>query len=220
MSERPPVDFPWQVHQENIAILGMQGTGKTTLGLSLLKMIPSTPRIIISPINRASWYSAGKEITELKQIESGAYLWAGDNSKHTFEKICEIILDKIPNCVVVIDDLQEYVSKQKVPESFNSLIQSGRNRGICSIWLSPAPNLISNFVLQSAQHIYAFRMNLESQIEWLDRNYFGADAWALLPKERRKKEPVTPGLSDIEIFPKYAYLYRYYQHTENQVYLP
>lgn len=180
-------------------------------------MIPRTPRIIVSPINRDSWQGCGAPVDDVRQLGPGAYLWTGANDAHTFDKICTTIMERIPNCVFVIDDVQEYVRKQAIPKPLNTLIQSGRNRGICSIWLSPSPNLISNYILQSAQHIFAFRMNLESQIEWIQKNYFGPDAYLLLPPERRRK---ATQIQYDGILPPHAYLYRYYAHAENQLYVP
>lgn len=213
-----PIKFNWDLHQENIVILGMQGSGKTTLGNQLLDKIPTAPRIIISPANRSSWERYGHPTDKIQDLRHGAFLWTGPNDKDTFDRICDKIYNSIPNCLLVIDDLQEYVSKQKIPECFNRLIQSGRNRGISNLWLSPAPNLISNYVLQSAKHVFAFKMNLESQIEWLERNYLGSDAWLLLPKERRKKKPNL--YPDMEVLPQFAYLYRFHADQGNQIHIP
>ncbi|MDA8000535.1 MAG: hypothetical protein MPL62_04460 [Alphaproteobacteria bacterium] len=211
------VNFPWTVHQENVLIVGLQGSGKTTQAVKIVQKIPHTPRIIVSPINRQSWMECGEPIDSLDQLGRGAYLWTGANDAATFDKICTIIMDQIPNCVFIVDDIQEYATKYTLPRPLNTLIQSGRNRGICSIWLSPSPNLISNYILQSAQHIFAFRMNMESQIEWIERNYFGPDAYILLPPERRRKK----GSIEFEgILPRHAYLYRYYMDDFNQLYVP
>lgn len=211
------INFDWDVHQENLVFLGMQGSGKTTKAGEILAQIPRTHRIIVSPINRKSWRPFGDPVEKISDLGPGAWLWDGPNDVHTFEKICTVIMDRIPNCVLVVDDLQEYVSKQKIPPAFNSLIQSGRNRGICSMWISPSPNLISNYVLQSAQHIFAFKLNLYSQIEWMERNFFGPDAQILIPPERRTKRPT---IADLAVFPKYAFLYRSYKMDHNELSLP
>lgn len=211
------VDFPWRVYQENLMLIGMQGTGKTTMGTRILGQIPNVPRIIVSPINQAAWRPFGAPTDDLNALGRGAHLWTGPTDAATFDKLCTVIMDRIPNVLFVIDDLQEFVKKQSIPAPFNTLVQSGRNRGICSMWLTPAPSLISNYILQSSQHIFAFKMNLESQIEWVERNFFGPDAWLLLPPERRRKRPV---IAEMDVFPKYAYLYRYYGHDYNQLSVP
>ena len=99
-----------------------------------------------------------------------------------------------------------------MPDHFNRLIQSGRNRGICGIYISPSPNLVNNYILQSCHHVFAFAMNLHSQIEWLEKNYFGVDAQILIPEDKRTKQP---NLKDD--FKKYSYLYRYHANTENHI---
>ena len=124
------VNFEWRVYQENIVILGIMGSGKSTLGTEILNQTRGVPRVIVSPINRETWRAYGAPVDDLKALQGrGAYLWTGDNSIQTFEKICTIILDKIPNCIFIVDDVQEYARKMKIPDAFNTLIQSGRNRG-------------------------------------------------------------------------------------------
>ena len=43
------IDFNWTVFQQNIAILGMQGSGKTTWAKKILDSVPNSPRLIVSP---------------------------------------------------------------------------------------------------------------------------------------------------------------------------
>jgi hypothetical protein len=108
--------------------------------------------------------------------------------------------------VLLVDDVHEFCSKQKMPSNFNTLIQSGRNRGICGMYLSPSANLVNNYILQSCQHIFAFKMKLHSQIEWLEKNYFGNDPEILIAKDlRNPKKPIHLDYS-CDVLPKYSFL--------------
>ena len=215
----PAPQIQWTVYQENIAILGMQGSGKTTHAKKLLDSIFNIPRLIISPQNTMGNYgNYGMPISSISEIENGkAMLWTGDFGKSTIERIANTIMARCSNMVIVIDDIHEYCSKQKMPDNLNRLIQSGRNRGICGIYISPSANLVNNYILQSCQHIFSFKMTLESQIEWLEKNYFGVDAQLLLPKDRRQRQPIIQ--SEFEVLPKFSYLYRYHTDTQNQLFI-
>ena len=208
------IDFNWTVYQQNIAILGMQGGGKTTHAKKILDSIPNSPRLIVSPQNPQEHYGAYAEpISKVSDIENdSAMLWTGDFSKPTFERICQKLMATCSNLVLVVDDVHEFCTKQKMPDHFNRLIQSGRNRGICGVYISPAPNLVHNYILQSCHHVFAFAMNLQSQIEWLEKNYFGVDAQILIPQDKRSKQP-----SITDDFPKYSFLYRYHANTQNHI---
>ena len=122
------------------------------------------------------------------------------------------------NIVLVFDDVHEYVSKQFIPPEFETLILSGRNRGISSIFISPMPAKVHNSILAQCSHIFAYNFNLQAQIEWLRDNFFGNEAWLLLPKDLRNKYYTEP--NTIELLPKFSYLYRKDTDTKTQVMIP
>ena len=205
--------FHYDPFQENVAILGMQGTGKTTMCKRILDAMPKIPRWIWSPQRPMDHYGAyGVPIGDLSKMRGdAACLWTGDFSPQTFDRFCAEAM-KWSNMVLVFDDIHEFVRKQKIPDPFARLINSSRNRGICSIFLSPAPNLVNNTILQSCKHVFAFKMGLEGQVEWLANNYFGRDAYVLLPRNLRAKKPDLG--DEYDVLPHYSYLYR--KHTDTQ----
>ena len=201
----------WNIHEENIGILGLQGSGKTTLAKNILSAIPSTPRLIISPQNPTVLYAGyGNPINKIEDIQGGAaLLWTGRLDDNVFAKICDTVMH-YGNLVMVVDDAHEFCKKQKMPKSWATLINSGRNRGITSIFISPSPNLVHNNVLQSVHHLFSFQFVLESQIEFAKKNFFGNAAYILMPKavrpDRFKSIEQEAG--------KHDYLYRSISQTE------
>ena len=215
------LDFPYVVYQENILILGMQGTGKTSLANDLLssEIFHSTPRFIWSPQKpKENYGSFGELIADVDKItDSTATVWVGDFSKKTFDRICNHIMTKCNNMLIVVDDVHEQVTKHNVSLEFSKLFNSGRNRGICCIFLSPYPNLITNQILQACRHRFCFRLDLESQIKWVQNSIYGVDAWLLFPQDLRQKEPTQH--KDLENLPDHSYIYRYDGHVRNQLIL-
>lgn len=215
------VKFSWRVHQENIAILGLQGSGKTSLARRILRSIPQVPRVIWSPQMPVQNYGAfGEPVYDAVTISrnpNAAWVWAGEFGPREFSEICRLMMSYMTNVVFVVDDVHERVSKQKIPEQFARLINSGRNRGITSIWITPAPNIVHNVILQSAHHMFAFPFNTEKNIEAIARNYFGDDAYALLPVHLRRRKPSIG--ANLERLPPHSYIYRHHSDIGTQLYL-
>jgi len=196
----------WDYHQENISILGMQGSGKTTKAHDFLDTIPNTPRLIISPQRPMKLYGQyGNPIYSVKEIvQGGAFVWNSTKpNEKMFNQICKKVMT-LKNMVMVVDDAHEFCKKQKIPEEWDTLINSGRNRGITSIFISPSPNLLNNTILQSSQHLISYSFVLESQIEYARKNFFGDIGYLLLFRPARPyKYKKYPQLE------KHDYLHRF-----------
>jgi len=214
------IDFNLNVYQENIGILGMQGCGKTFHGKSILDSLPNVPRLIYSPQSTMINYSEyGDPITKISQIENGkAMLWMGEYSESMFTQINNRIYREIKDCLFVVDDAHEHCSKHAINKSWERVIQSKRNDGIFGLYISPAPNLLHNTILQSLKHIFAFRFNLYSQTEWLAKNYFGDEGWLLLDKKvREQNNKVSPIHNELEYLAVGSYLYKGWTDTQVQI---
>lgn len=172
----------WDIHDQNTSITGMQGSGKTTLAKDILKSIPSTPRLIVSPQNPRKLYGEfGEPINQVRDIQDDqAMLWVGNTLQSTFDRICDQMMN-CHNTLMVVDDAHEFATKQKISDEWKTLIGSGRNQGNTSIFISPAPNLMNNLLLQSSTIMYSFSFALESQIEYAKKNFFGDIAYLLMP---------------------------------------
>ena len=211
------LDFRWSPFKEDIGIFGKKGTGKTTRAKMILDLIPNLPRIIWSPQRPMENYRGyGQEINTLDQLRHGAFIWNGNYDKETFVKFIERVF-QMRNLILVIDDVHEYVTKQKMPPIFSAMVLSGRNRGISSIFISPAPNLVHNAILGSCTHIFAYNFNLQSQIEWIRNNFFGDEAWLLIPKDKRNRYYISE--KDPDVIAPYSYIYRKDSDSRTQIIL-
>ena len=207
----------WDQYQENIGILGLQGSGKTTLAKNFLNGVPSRPRLIISPQIPLKLYGQyGNPINDLDDLKpNGAFVWT-DYSFHDPQEFIDRISKKVmtfKNFLMVVDDAHEFCNKQKMPDEWKRLINSGRNRGITSIILSPAPNLLHNVLLQSCQHLISFKFALESQVEYARKNFFGDSGFLLLPQN------VRPDIyQQYDQMKKHEFLYRSVNETKIKFY--
>jgi len=214
------IDFNLDLYQENIGILGMQGCGKTYQAREILRELHDVPRLIYSPQSTLQNYEEFADpINKISEIQNGkAMLWMGDYSEQTFTKICDRIYRELKNCLFVVDDAHEHCTKQRMNESWKRVIQSKRNDNVFGMYISPAPNLLNNTILQSLKHIFAFRFVLYSQCEWLANNYFGEEGWLLLDKKiREQNNKVSPIHNEMEFLAKGSYLYKGWKDTQVQI---
>lgn len=215
----PPaqVEFNYSPFYENISILGQQGEGKTKKGRDILNVIPNIPRWIWSPQRPTENFQGyGTYVNKIEDLQHGAYVWTGDFGTKTFLKFISKAFYEMKNLVVLVDDVHEQCTKQSIPPDFEHFILSGRNRGLSGIYLSPFPNRVHNSILGSSQHMFAFRFDLQSQIEWMRANFFGDEAWFLVSKEKRR---LFNGENDLTKLPKHSFMYRKNTDEFNQIYL-
>jgi len=213
LSYQGTLNFEFQVYYENIAIMGMQGDGKTTQARKILDTIPNVPRWIWSPMRPTENYEGyGKYTDKIEELTRGFFIFTGEFNEKNF--LAFINKAKAQHdLLLVIDDCHEFCTKQFLPDEWKTLILSYRNKGIHSIFLSPFPNQVHNTILGSCAHVFCFRFTLESQIEWVRKNVFGNQAWILLSRDlRQKDDPAWPDKLE-----KYSYMYRNMNHTENQL---
>lgn len=213
MSYNNTINFKWQIFYENVAILGMQGDGKTTICRQLLDDIPDVPRIIWASQRPKEHYEGyGDFVNNIDELGRGFFVYTGEYTEKNFIKFLNKV-HSLHDILIVIDDAHEWCSKQFLPPEWKNLILSGRNRGIHTIFLSPFPNSLHNTILGSCAHYYCFRFTLKSHIEWVKENVFGDQAWILLDRNKRLKD--DPSFPDQ--LPKRSYLYRNMNETENQL---
>jgi len=208
------LDFNMTLYYHNIMLMGNQGEGKTHKARKILDIYPNVERWIWSPQRPLENFEGyGEEATRLEELDGGGFkIWNGDYSEKTFAKFQTLAM-KQKDLWLIIDDAHEQCTKQMLSAEWKTTILSGRNRGIFSMFLTPHPNQIHNTILGSCQHTFAFKLGLESHIEWVRKNIMGDEAWILLPSTQRKvNKEEWP-----DVLPSRSYLYRDRSQDQNQL---
>jgi len=202
------LDFNFTAYNEDIVIVGMKGSGKSYLANQLLRGF-SGLNVIVYDFNsqfhdsRAVVLHNIEEVFKLYDSTQGVkhiIFQPFNKDEQTFTRYCDEIF-KRSNIIAMIDETHIYVSKMRILKSYNNLILSGRPRGISVISISSRPANLPNNALTNARHLFAFKLNLESDIIFLE-SWLGSQAWELLPQAQRKKNQQAPEL------PEHSFYYR------------
>jgi DNA helicase HerA-like ATPase len=196
-------DFSFKAYDEKICILGASGSGKSYLANNLLQNFHGLT-VFVWDINQQFNDSRSMLFHNLDDMietvkEAGFHsvkciLQSHDNSEKEFRRFCKYAFNR-GNCVVIIDEVHNYCTKQKLIKEYNDIILSGRPRGISVISISSRPASLPNNVLSNCKHCFAFKLNLESDGKFLE-SYMGTEVWQLFPLDKRLKAKDLPELED------------------------
>ena len=206
----------WICFNEDLVITGAKGSGKSFLANTLLKSLNNIPCWVWDYNHQ--FYDARSmlfhDLDDMLEIYDGAkrgkyILQPFDKSKEAFERFCNAAFQR-SNLVIFLDELHVYTSKQSILRPFNTLILSGRPRGISVVSISSRSASLPNNVLSISQHVFSLRLNLQSDVEFLEA-WMGEGVWLLLPKDKRKK------LQDQPELPEHTFFYRNQSEKEGVV---
>jgi len=201
------LNFNFIAYEEKIVIVGASGSGKTYLANQIMKGLNGISVWVFDPnyqfhSSRAMVFNDLSEMLKVyDSAKRGHYiLQPHDSSEHTFRRFNAEAF-KRGNIVLIEDEIHNWLSKQKVLKEFNQVILSGRPRGISVISISSRPASCPNHILSNVKHVFAFKLNLESDVKFLE-GYLGNDVWILMPPDKRARLKDQPALE------KYTFFYR------------
>jgi DNA helicase HerA-like ATPase len=188
------LDFHFVAYDEDLTIVGSKGSGKSYLANTILQSLHGI-NVWVWDYNRQFHDSKSMLFHDLdemleawKIMKSGKYiLQSFDNSETEFRRFCKAAFNMANGgLVVIIDEVHAYVTKQKIVKEYNDIVLSGRPRGITLVSISSRPASLPNNCLTNAKHVFAFRLNLESDVKYLE-SWMGSEVWVLMPKNKRLK---------------------------------
>ena len=205
--ESGKLTFRFQAFNEDIVICGAKNSGKSYLANELLKSFSNITCIVWDwnhqfHDSRAMLFHTLDDLLEIfDQVHKGRYiLQPYDKSQKAFEDLCDAVFER-GNCVLFLDELHNFTSKQSIIRPFQNLILSGRPRGVSVISISTRPASLPNSVLSNANHVFCFRLNIESDVKFLE-SWMGSEVWQLMPVDKRQK------MKDAPVLPEHTFYYR------------
>ena len=210
------LDFDFIAYEEKILIVGASGSGKTYLANTLMKSFNGISVWVYDPNYQfhSSRAMVFHDLDELLKVYDSAkrghyILQPYDGTEHTFRRFNAEAF-KRGNLVLIEDEIHNHLTKMTVLKEFNQVILSGRPRGISVISISSRPASCPNHILSNSKHVFAFKLNLESDVKFLE-GYLGEDVWILMPKDKRHK------LKDEAELPEHTFFYRDMDKSEGVI---
>jgi len=201
------LDFDFIAYEEKILIVGASGSGKTYLANTLMKSLNNISVWVYDPNYQfhSSRAMVFHDLDELLKVYDSAkrghyILQPYDGTEHTFRRFNAEAF-KRGNLVLIEDEIHNHLNKMTVLKEFNQVILSGRPRGISVISISSRPASCPNHILSNSKHVFAFKLNLESDVKFLE-GFLGEDVWILMPKDKRHK------LKEEAELPEHTFFYR------------
>ena len=210
------LDFDFIAYEEKILIVGASGSGKTYLANTLMKSLNGISVWVYDPNYQfhSSRAMVFHDLDELLKVYDSAkrghyILQPYDGTEHTFRRFNAEAF-KRGNLVLIEDEIHNHLTKMRVLKEFNQVILSGRPRGISVISISSRPASCPNHILSNSKHVFAFKLNLESDVKFLE-GFLGEDVWILMPKDKRHK------LKDEAELPEHTFFYRDMDKSEGVI---
>ena len=200
-----PLNFQFIAYDQDVCIVGSKGSGKSYLANEIMKSLNGIS-VWVYDFNQQFHSSKAilcHDMDEMLAIYDSAkrghyILQPHINDENTFRKFCAEGFRR-GNLVLIMDEIHTWLTKTKQMKEFNQIILSGRPRGISCISISSRPASCPNNVLSNAKHVFAFKLNLESDVKFLE-GYLGHDVWVLMPPDKRARLKDQPALEEHSFF--------------------
>jgi len=222
----PNASFDWNVRNENGVVTGFTGSGKSTLVRD--EIIPKIEGLALWILDiKKQFSSCGSVVTKLEDLKKDyQYVYQpNDQSDKMFGDFCNKC-EKQFDLVVIMDEVQMWLSKQGRFKPHYDLVTTKRNDGVTHISITTDTKAIPNYLLRTVVHTWSMRYHLADDIEWLS-SYIGEKAQFLLPPDKRnaidtglyfddaKKEPIT--FKDLPMITEWAFVYRNMKYPDGAI---
>lgn len=176
---RKPAAGSWDNHPKFVlGVFGSSGTGKTTYATRFLERIKTTCRFIFDADGEFSRKFDRPSVRQPEEmadaVASGWVIY--DPTDHAgsveeafafFASMAYRLAPLLPGRkFFVVDELQDHTDGNKIPPVLKDIVQKGRRRGLDSVFISQAPNLLHNAVRGQLSEVTCFQMVEDRALEY------------------------------------------------------
>lgn len=173
----------------HVLIVGKSGMGKTTFGIRYINGSPHKRVFIFDPEREFALRLQLKEeqiaysIEDLYRKGETQRIIAYDSEiefegmrAEAFDVFCESIFGLARdgfcpagiNTLMVTDELQKYVNQSSAPQSFRTIVETGRRQMLDTLSLSRAPNRLHAGVREEFTELVMFRLDDENSLKFAE----------------------------------------------------
>lgn len=175
-------------------VLGSSGTGKSTFVTTYLLRSEFACRFLFDPLGewaqRLGLPLALSVLDIQTQMLSGwvcydpSEMWGG-STQDGFEFFCEFVRLSCERFdgrkVLVVDEIQDYLTTQSMPRCLALLVQAGRKWGVESVFTSQRLNQLNGALLNQATETVVFSLGSDNDLRRLENQRFVAEELSVLP---------------------------------------
>jgi hypothetical protein len=194
---KEPFRFDYEPFEQDVLLVGMGGSGKSYCLNKLFVNALPVPFVAWD----SQWTLSNPEIETVHEVKDVPYgrsiLQPYNKSSSTFDSLCEKIYSW-QNIVLIVDEAHEHTGKFKFKSEYFGLIaNAGRPKGISLVTATRRPQQLHNDLLSNVKHIFCFKIDIQGDIEYMEK-WVGSIVERFLPDPRRRKsaweknEPTIP----------------------------
>lgn len=173
---------------------GVSGTGKSTFAARYLVNAPLNYRFIFDPEHEYSQrfdlepagdlYAIGLALCRGWVLFDPDVYFPGRRAD-AFAFFCELAYEKsltLPGRkILVVDEAWKYVSTQKQPDELAACVQSGRKRGLESMFNTQNPQLLYSAIRNECSELVWFRLQDKNPLDYAQERGMDRDEISQLP---------------------------------------
>ena len=148
---------------DRAVLVGMTGSGKTTLAREMLKQCPHV--VAYDAKGLLNWYGYERYTTLRGAVDSQSthVIYAPNDVELRTRAYVEAFFEYVyqrGHCAAYIDEVYAVAQGNRLPAYYHALLTRGREKGLATYSSTQRPMAIPNVILSESEHWYVFRLSM------------------------------------------------------------